>query len=330
MRIRKGEPTGLSFLLWTQTPKHGIIIRINLCNGRFVKGCKMGEENKIEIMMVQLLFKSKPQSPTTEQFRDAMEKYFGDLGEIPCVEPSKESTGDMFMFPLLNHKVIMESKPEGVPVMAAFLSSMPESGITIDDMKRQQFWDVPNGNEIIDECRHTVLINTILGAALPYQEQAEIILGQVDAAFDCYPDCTGIYVHQSGKLITPEMFRDYRQYSIAERFIQLFVNARFFNVSNAGEMLVDTLGFYVFGGADVQVHFKNMNPDHVVNYVYNIANYQFNNDFPIKSGDTIDSIDENGRMQQTPQWKVQYEDSLVDPLRTVLDINCGEFAGGDR
>ena len=143
------------------------------------------EENKIEIMMVQLLFKQKPKSPTTTQMREALERYMGDLGEIPYAETSKE-------------------------------------------------------------------------------------------------------------------------------------------------MLVDTLGFYVFGGADVQVHFKNMDPDHVVNYVYNIASYQFDNDFPIESGETIDSLDADGRMQRSPQWKVQYVDSLLDPLRTVLDVNCGEFAGGNR
>ena len=95
-------------------------------------------------------------------------------------------------------------------------------------------------------------------------------------------------------------------------------------------MVIDTLGFFVFGGADVQVHFKGLNPNHVVNYVYNIASYQFENDFPIKSGDTIDSIDENGKMQITPQWNVQYENALIDPERSVLDINCGKYAGGGR
>ncbi len=38
-------------------------------------------ENKIEIMMIQLMFQKKPQSPTTEQFRNALEKRFGSLGE---------------------------------------------------------------------------------------------------------------------------------------------------------------------------------------------------------------------------------------------------------
>ena len=33
------------------------------------------------------------------------------------------------------------------------------------------------------------------------------------------------------------------------------------------------------------------------------------NDFPIKSGETIDSIDKNGDMQMSPLWSAQYEDS---------------------
>ncbi|MBR3535667.1 MAG: DUF4261 domain-containing protein, partial [Oscillospiraceae bacterium] len=102
------------------------------------------------------------------------------------------------------------------------------------------------------------------------------------------------------------------------------------NISDTDEMVVDTLGFYVFGAADVQMHFKNLDPTNVVNYVYNIASYQFDNGFPIQSGETIDSIDENGNIQIKPQWPVQYENSLIDPPRSVLDINCGKYAGGKR
>ena len=53
------------------------------------------EKNTIENMMVQLLYKNKPKSPTTEQLRKALEKYLGDLGEVPYVEPSGESSGDV-------------------------------------------------------------------------------------------------------------------------------------------------------------------------------------------------------------------------------------------
>ena len=131
-------------------------------------------------------------------------------------------------------------------------------------------------------------------------------------------------------MITPEMFKEQRNDGLSERFINLFVNVRFFNLADTDEMIVDSLGFYVFGGADVQVHFKGLNPNHVVNYVYNIAGYQFDNEFPIKSDETIDSLDEDGKMQITPQWNVQYEDAMIPPLRPVLDVNCGKYAGGNR
>ena len=149
----------------------------------------IAEKNTIENMMVQLLFKNKPKSHTTEQLRKALEKYLGGLGEVPYVEPSGESSGNMFMFPVSKYTAAFEDKPDGVPVIATFLSSETDSGIDVDDMKRRQFWDVPNGN---------------------------------------------------------------------------------------------------------------------------------------------DSMDEDGNMQMTPQWTVQYEDSIVEPLRTVLDIRCGEYAGGNR
>ena len=287
-------------------------------------------ENKIEIMMVQLMFKNKPQSPTTEQFRNALEKRFGDLGDVPYAETAKESKGDMFMFPLPGHTVIFQDKPDGVPVMASFLAAESDSGIELDEMKRSQLWDVPDAEKIINDCKYTIMVNTMLGAALPYKEQAEVILSQVEAALECYPECIGIFAPQSGKLITPEMFEEKKKFSLTERFIHLFMNVRFFNVSDANEMVIDSLGLYVFGGADVQVHFKELNPNHVVNYVYNIACYQFDNDFPIKSGETIDSIDENGKIQIDLQWSVQYENALIDPERTVLDINCGKYAGGSR
>mgnify|MGYP004445213703 FL=1 len=285
---------------------------------------------KIEPMMVQLLFKNKPQSPTFEQLKQALEKYLGDLGEVPFFESSDESSSDMFMFPLFNYMVGVDESSNGMPVVATFLGSNTQTGIDVDEIKRHQFWNVKNGNEIVDECEYTILVNTMLGTTLDYKDQATILLAQVGAALDCYPDCIGIYVHQSGKLITPEIFEANKDHSLSERFIDLFVNARFFNISDSDEMLVDTLGFYVFGGADVQVHFKNMNPNHLVSYVYNIASYQFDNDFPIDSGETIDSLDENGNIQMKPQWNVQYEESMVEPHRVVLDINCGEYAGGNR
>ena len=36
------------------------------------------------------------------------------------------------------------------------------------------------------------------------------------------------------------------------------------------------------------------------------------------------------RMDSDIKWKVQYEDSLIQPIREVIDINTGEYASGNR
>ena len=200
-----------------------------------------------------------------------------------------------------------------MPVRATFLASETDSGIEADDLKRRQFRDVTNGDDIIRECKNTILVHTMLGRALPYIQQAEILLALVDAAVDCYSGCIGIYAPHSGKLITPEMFKELRNAELSDRFIKLFVNARFFNIADTDEMIVDTIGYDVFGGADVQIHFKNLTLGHVAAYAYNVAGYQFENGFSIENGETIDSMDANGNMLVTPQWTVQYEDSMAGP-----------------
>ena len=60
----------------------------------------------------------------------------------------------------------------------------------------------------------------------------------------------------------------------------------------------------------------------MLSYMYDAAN-------PIKSNDHIDGI-ENGSMSLNVQWNVQYEESLIQAIREVLDINTGEFAAGER
>ena len=57
--------------------------------------------------------------------------------------------------------------------------------------------------------------------------------------------------------------------------------------------------------------------------------YIFEHDNPIDDGQTIAGL-ENGDMNPDIKWAVQYEDSLIQPVRTVIDINMGEYASGTR
>ena len=80
---------------------------------------------------------------------------------------------------------------------------------------------------------------------------------------------------------------------------------------------------------DVQYHFHGMNPDEIVNHAYRVLYYIFEYDNLIDDGQTIAGL-ENGDMNPDIKWKVQYEDSLIQPVRTVIDINMGEYASGTR
>lgn len=277
-----------------------------------------------QMLMAQLLFTEKPDMADPNALKSTLERIVGNVENI-------SDKPDMPMFSVPKFKAIFKDAPNGMPPLADYLAPREFSAENINEIQRSQFWDYKDGAEKIDGFKWCVDVFAMMSAGLHYKEQAELFLAQVDAALQCYPTCEAIFVLHSGKLTSPADFEDSKRFDLAGRFIRLAVNARFFTINGtADEMIVDTIGFFTFGGADIQVHFHGMGPNHVVNYVYNIASYQFENEFPIKSGDTVDSIDENGVMQWEPQWKSQYEDSLIQPVRTVLDINCGELAAGNR
>lgn len=279
-----------------------------------------------QMLMAQLLFREKPKSAGEDALKSALE---ANLGEIQVVG-GKTSDGPA-MFAVQKLKAVFEDVPQGIPVLACIMEPTEFSSQNIDELQRTQFWDFPDGAQKIDEFKFCVNIFNFYGSALHYQEQAELLLAQVDAALKCYPGCEGIYIIGSGKLTTPEDFEDSKRFDLAGRFIRLAVNARFFTIQGTeDDAIVDTIGFHMFHEADVQLHFRGINPNFAVSYVYNLASYQFSNGFPIAAGDTVDSMDENGNMQWEPQWRTQYEESLVQPVRVVLDVNCGEFAAGTR
>lgn len=274
-----------------------------------------------QLLIAQLLFTEKPRQANPEKLQAALEKLVGAVNNISENPEQPSYAVEAFK------AEFKDSAP--IPVLASFVGPYDFSA-ELDELTSSQFWDVQNGAELMNECKYSVSAFSMLSGGLHYKQQAELFLAQIEAALECYPDCKAIYVPHSGKLTLPSYFYEGRQYGMVQNFIRTAVNARFFRIDNSEDMVVDTLGFYAFGAADVQVHFHGMEPDHVVGYVYNIADYQFQSEFAVKSGDTLDGIDQNGRIQPYIEWHAQYEDSLIQPVRTVLDINCGKFVAGTR
>ncbi len=150
----------------------------------------------------------------------------------------------------------------------------------------------------------------------------------LEALAELYPTCEAFYFQNCGKLFLAEDVRSH-QIEGSDRFIRFGVNVRFFNIEG-------TEGYaHRHGGhehpvpADLQYHFHDMDPNWVVNHAYNVASYILEHDNPIQDGETIDGV-ADGQMCREIQWKCQYEDALIQPLRGVLDINMGECASGMR
>ncbi len=283
-------------------------------------------ENKAKeqnMLIAQLLFKDKPEAASTDRLCAALQKL---LGEIELVGSKEEVP----MFALHDYKAVFKDAPQGVPVMACFTQPHSFDTEKFDPLTLSQLWDVQDGEGLLESCGWCVSVFGMMANALHYKQQAEVFLAQVSAALECYPDSEGIYVHPSGKLTTPAQFSDCMKFPMGDRFIRLAVNARFFNIEGTGDMLVDTLGMCAFGAPEVQLHFHGLDPNHVVNYVYNITSYQFEREFPIENGETIDGLGADGNIARDVRWTAQYENSLVQPIRLVLDVNCGEYAAGQR
>ncbi len=117
--------------------------------------------------------------------------------------------------------------------------------------------------------------------------------------------------------------------TIGQIVIRYAVNARFFNIQGTNDSIVDTLGLSLLYIEDLQYHFHSMDPNWVVERAYNMASYLLNNNNPMKNGDTIDGI-QDGRIVHDIQWSCQYEEALIKPARSVIDICMAKYAAGSR
>ena len=198
----------------------------------------------------------------------------------------------------------------------------------LNDLERTQTWDCANSAEILEKCKYQVLANDMLAACLPYKDRADLLVDYIEALVEMFPTCKAVVFDNSKKMFTREAILNC-SVPKEQRFIYYAVNARFFNIQGTEDRMVDTLGMSTLFLPDLQYHFHGLNPDDVVNHAYNLLLYIYDNDNPIKPGDHVDGL-KDGMMSRDVQWNVQYENSLIQPIREVIDINTGEYASGKR
>lgn len=196
----------------------------------------------------------------------------------------------------------------------------------VDDFLKSQMWDAGEArDQILSDARYMVTAMDLAAEKLPPQERASLTMDFTEALSDLFPRCNAFYFQNCGKLLLAESLRQSKVSGLS-RYIRFAVNARYFDVDGEAEMIVDTLGLSTLGLPDLQYNFHSMDPNWVVNHAYNMAGYLLEGKQPVRDGDRVDGI-EDGNIRPDIRWTCRYEVGLIQPVRTVLDIAAGKYAG---
>lgn len=274
------------------------------------------------VFMIYLLFEEEPGLLDTEKVRAAAEEKFGEI---------ETAAADRELMAFAVKKYTSHFEEGDIPPMVLLAQGLGFDSAKVGAMERSQLWDVKDGEELLERCKYSCFISDMMGgAALDYKDRCEMLMDWLECVLPMFPTCKAVWVPTAGKLTYPENVQN-GDIPTAQRFIHTCVNARFFNIEGSdGDMIVDTLGMYAVDLPDVQLHFNGLEPNTAVNYAYNICIYNYDNDAPIKSGETIGGLDDEADISPEVYWKCQYEDALIQPARVVLDIEAGKFAAGGR
>lgn len=275
-------------------------------------------EHEQEMFIMWLLFDHKPLRPDSSEIKAALEKKFGSLSSV-------SEGNEVTSFGI--KKYTSRTKDGDIPAQVIMGSVMPFDPSCVSEEELLQIRDVENRDVFLKSCTHKILAADMMAALVPVQ-RAELLMDWLETALSLLPDCKGVWFPASGKLIPSSLVRS-RNVQKEDRFVFYTVNTRFFNVSASSEMLCDTRGMSAVGFTDVQCHFRDLKPENVINYLYNIASFISQSSAKIKDGDTIDGLDGDS-IDPDALWECRYEDAMVPPMRPVIDICPGKYAAGQR
>ena len=186
-----------------------------------------------------------------------------------------------------------------------------------------QSWSCRDAAERIDASTHVRLLTESIAAPFDPDLRLALFHGVLQALVELTQPDVIVFLH-SEQAVAASDYLATCEHPPIERLGA--INTRFFTVENsASDMIMDTRGLEEIGLHDLQCHFRDLDPDDVSRVLYSTALYVFEHGPVIESGETITGT-EPGSM-----WQCQFEESLLAPRRTVLDLNAGPgHAAGER
>jgi hypothetical protein len=225
---------------------------------------------------------------------------------------------------LIFHKGHPVKYTEGqVPAQTAILAADRPPQLEAYRQDLQQSWRCGRAEELLRGCKVTYMVTEMMARLLPPQDRVSLFHGVLRAMIEVTTPNALVFKH-SQQVIEPA------DYLAACGEDPIFrpgsLNVRFFNISNSdGDKLMDTRGLAEVGLHDLQCHFRGLDPKSVAGVLFNTGVYVFEKGAVIASGQTVAGIEPNSK------WRCQFENSLLEPTREVLDLNPGKpYAAGNR
>lgn len=269
------------------------------------------------------LFEAPVTMPSLEEFRDALTRTFGKVELIAENPKMPAQPGELLGAALWEHPAYYAKEEKSVPSQLVLYGANKFDQELWNEQITAQFWDLPDKEEWLARCRYSIMASNMLAANLPVMERFQIMAEYADLILELFPACIGIYWPHSQRLTTREDFLNTRWQSKELHFLDGGVNVRFFNVNSSDEMVFDTLGLTPIGLPDLQCHCKDLDPNDMAGYLYNLAAYLYRSGDVIEDGNTVEGLTHE-------KWRCRREDALAGPARMVLDIHAGKYAGGNR
>ena len=272
----------------------------------------MSELDNLRIFRARLLFENNVPDHTDDVF-DELNKIYKNIN----LNTSENE-----------YEINIEDLKYGDEIPKLHIGKIISETNDIDEITLGQMWDVKNPKDIIEKCKYSISFYDSTPIETDYTDRAGMLMDLIESMLKIYSECRAVYFENSGKLLQREQILNSNS-KREERYISYSVNVRYFSIPDTGEMIIDTLGMSTLLLPDLQYHFKVMNPNYVFSHAYNLLQYIYNNRNSIHTGETVDGILDY-YIDKNVQWECRFEDSLLKPLRPVIDVNMGDYAAGKR
>jgi len=265
------------------------------------------------------LLARQPFAPDPAALRAALGRRLGQVDALDHPDPDSALVFHLRDFPV-------ELEDATVPAQLAMLRTGKPVEPSQYEEALAQSWSIDDPQATLSQCRHSMAMVNLMSSSLPQAERRKIVTGGLLALLETV-EADLIYWTPSEQFIDPQTWvRRMQEPGQIANPSYGFLNVRFFNIEDSGgEMVMDTLGSGALGLTDLQMHYRDLEPQKVAGLLYDVATYL------LEHGDVIDNGHTVQGLQPEDHWMCLHEMSLLEPQRLVLDIDPGPpFAAVER